>query len=267
MILSDVGGELLQRFNSNFDQLFPSGHLEYHRNDQLQNCQFQVLPVPHLSNARLSISNKRLSENRTLDKLLQDVVAILLFGSACANAKTADVLSKCEVGDYLGRPKELEQFVKQRYIWVSRITMGSRSNNLGQLAQKFVLSFLRENLGIEDVIISSNKGIPGITHTDEVTNRDTTFDVVVSKNGRYVAIEISFQVTTNSVIERKAGQSQARYNQIERAGYKIAYVIDGAGNFQRETALNTFCSYSHCTVAFSRDELNVLCAFIRGYLK
>ena len=88
----------------------------------------------------------------------------------------------------------------------------------------------------------------------------------MSKENKYVAIEVSFQVTTNSVIERKAGQAQARYTQIENAGYKIAYIIDGAGNFQRETALHTICLYSHCTVAFSRPELDVICEFIRGYL-
>lgn len=80
-------------------------------------------------------------------------------------------------------------------------------------------------------------------------------------------MEVSFQVTTNSVIERKAGQAQARYNQIDKAGYKIAYVIDGAGNFQRDTALGTICRYSHCTVAFSQSELGVLCEFIRDYLQ
>lgn len=82
-----------------------------------------------------------------------------------------------------------------------------------------------------------------------------------------MAIEVSFQVTTNSVIERKAGQAQARYKQIEDSGYKIAYVLDGAGNFQRKTALQTICSYSHCTIAFSSSELKVLCQFIEEYLK
>jgi hypothetical protein len=144
--------------------------------------------------------------------------------------------------------------------------MGSRSNNLGQLAQKFVLEYLQKNLHIDHVEFSSNGTIPDVTHTDVQTNRPTTFDIVVSKNEKYVAIEISFQVTTNSVIERKAGQAQSRYNQIDRKDYKIAYVLDGAGNFQRETALHTLCSYSHCTIAFSRSELDVLCEFLRGYL-
>ncbi len=267
VILADFGGEQLQRVNSNFEMLFPSGKLEYLWNGNPHTYSFQVLPVTNLTNSRLGISSQKLLKERKLDKLLQDVAAILIFGSACTDEITAEVLTKCELGDYLGQPEKLERFIKQRYIWVSRITMGSRSNNLGQLAQQFVLEYLEKNLDVESVNFQSNGYIPGITHTDEQTNRPTSFDIVVSKGGKYVAVEVSFQVTTNSVIERKAGQAQARYNQIEHAGYKIAYVLDGAGNFQRETALRTICSYSHCTVAFSRSELNVLCEFIRGYLK
>lgn len=267
VILADFGGEQLQRVNSNFEMLFPSGKMEYLWNGEPHTYTFQELPVSNLTNSKLSITSKKLLKERKFDKLLQDVAAILIFGSACTNEVTADVLNKCEIGNYLGQSEELERFIKQRYIWVSRITMGSRANSLGQLAQQFVLEYLEKKLGDKDIEFQSNGNIPGVTHTDEQTNRPTTFDVVVSKGNKHIAIEVSFQVTTNSTIERKAGQAQARYNQIDKAGYKIAYVVDGAGNFQRETALHTICRHSHCTVAFSRPELNVLCEFIRGYLK
>jgi len=109
--------------------------------------------------------------------------------------------------------------------------------------------------------------VPGVTHTDENTNRPTSFDLVVNYCNKYVAVEVSFQVTTNSVIERKAGQAKSRFEQIERMNYKIAYVLDGAGNFQRENALKTICSHSHCSVAFSPTELDVLYQFIFNYFK
>ncbi len=267
VILADFGGEQLQRVNSNFSMLFPSNSIEYIWNGKRHTYVFQELPVSNLTNNKLSISSKKLLKERKLDNLLQDVATILIFGSACANEITADILSKCEIGEYLGQPEKLKKFIKQRYIWVSRVTMGARSNNLGHLAQQFVLEYVDKNLDLGGVELHSNGVIPGITHTDEQTNRPTSFDIVVSKGGKIVAIEVSFQVTTNSVIERKAGQAQARHKQIEDAGYKIAYVLDGAGNFQRKSALGAICSYSHCTVAFSRPELDVLCNFIRGYLK
>ncbi|WP_442948782.1 hypothetical protein [Nostoc sp.] len=92
-----------------------------------------------------------------------------------------------------------------------------------------------------------------------------TFDIVASKEDKYVGIEVSFQVTKNSVIDRKSGQAKSRFEQIETLGYKIGYVLDGAGNLQRENALRTICSYSHCTVAFSLKELDVLCSFLKEY--
>jgi hypothetical protein len=265
VILADFGGEQLQRINTNFTTLFPSGRLEYLWKGQQCSYEFQELPVANLTNDKLSLTGKKLFQERELDPLLQDVTALLIFGSACVDETTAAILANCEIGEYLGQAEKLTRFIKQRYIWVSRITMGSKSNDLGQLAQKFVFEYVEKHLNVPQVHVMPSGIIPGVTHTDAQTNRLTTFDLVVSKDEKYVAIEVSFQVTTNSVIERKAGQAQARYHQVNNAGYKIAYVLDGAGNFQRETALQTLCSYSHCTVAFSRPELDVLCEFIRGY--
>ncbi|NJL89277.1 MAG: hypothetical protein HC916_05335 [Coleofasciculaceae cyanobacterium SM2_1_6] len=88
------------------------------------------------------------------------------------------------------------------------------------------------------------------------------FDIVVTKGDKRVGIEVSFQVNTNSTIERKAGQAAERKSLLNAAGYKIAYVIDGAGNFQRSAAISTICQYSDCTVAYSDSELNILADFL-----
>jgi hypothetical protein len=267
-VLADFGGEMLQRINSQFGVIFPSETLDYLWNGKRHAYKFKVLPVPgSLSNTRLGITGKRLLEKLPLTELLQDVIVLLIFGSACVDENAAQILSKCEIGNYLGQSDKLTKFIKQRYIMVSRITAGSQSNSLGQIAQSFVKEYLQAHFEGLGVVITTNGHLPKVTHTDELTNRPTSFDIVVSKDNKYLAVEVSFQVTTNSVIERKAGQARARYEQIENAGHKIAYVIDGAGNFQRENAINILCSYSHCTVAFSLEELNVLCDFIIEYLK
>jgi hypothetical protein len=127
-LLADFGGEQLQRINSNFEMLFPNGRMEYLWNSEFHTYTFQELPLVRLSNDHLSISSDRLFEPRKLDGLLQDVAAILIFGSACTDETTAEILQKCEICDYLGKPAELATFIKQRYIWVSRITMGSQTN-------------------------------------------------------------------------------------------------------------------------------------------
>ena len=53
---------------------------------------------------------------------------------------------------------------------------------------------------------------------------------------------------------------------MSREGHFIAYVLDGAGNFSRTSALTRLCQSSDCTVAYSDAELNVLADFIRGKL-
>jgi hypothetical protein len=265
IVLADFGGEMLQRLNSQFSSIFPLKRLDYLWNLQNYSYNFQILPVRGgLTNSKLGISGKKLLENQSLSQLHKEVIAVLLFGSSTADEKSAEILAKCEIGNYIGQPDKLEKFIKQRYIWVSRITSGSQSNTLGQITQTFVKKYLEENLEIPSVKIKPNGNIPGVSHTEDNT-RSTTFDIVVSKGDKYVGIEVSFQVTTNSVIERKAGQAKSRFEQIDTLGYKIAYVLDGAGNFQRETALRTICAYSHCTVAFSRGELDVLCNFMKQY--
>lgn len=266
-VLADFGGEMLQRINNQFSLLFPLGKIDFLWNDVRHTYRFKVLPLPGvLNNQRLGITGKRLLDQLPLNELLQDVITLLIFGNACVIEQTAQVLEKCEIGGYLGQPDRLAKFIKQRYIWVSRITRGAQANSLGQIAQGFVRDYLQANLGVDKAEVLVNGNLPGVTHTDELANRPTTFDIVVSAGSKNVAVEVSFQVTTNSVIERKAGQARSRYEQAESLGYKIAYVIDGAGNFQRESAISVLCSYSHCTVAFSLSELGVLCEFIREYL-
>lgn len=262
VVLADFGGEMLQRVNRQFEELFPSRELRYGWKGKLHSYQFKGLPVAgSLSNDRLGISGKRLLEKWPFADLMKDVVAILVHGSAIEESYVAEVLARCEIGNYLGQARKLERFVKQRYICVSRITGGAKANTLGQEAQNYVKEYLENHLCIGGVWVKRDERLPGVTDRD----LPTRFDIVVSDGNKYVAVEVSFQVTTNSTIERKAGQAQSRYHQAENAGHKIAYVLDGAGTFERENALGTLCSYSHCTVAFSQPELDVLCAFLREF--
>lgn len=267
VVLSDFGGEMLQRINTLFDSIFPRKQMRYFWNEEERIYNFKRLPIKGvLSNDKLGISGKKLLDKQPLSELHRDVVAILLFGGAATSAEVSEILSKCEVSAFLGKPDELAKYIKQRYIWVSRITGGAQANTLGQFAQNFVKEYLEKNLNVKGTKIHKNAGIPGVSHTDELTGRPTKFDLVLQHGAKkYVAIEVSFQVTTNSTIERKAGQARARFEQIDQAGHRIAYVIDGAGNFQRENAIGTICSFSHCTVAFSRDELEILCEYIRDF--
>lgn len=262
VVLTDFSGESLQRVGRESARLFPDGHLRYTWRSQPHAYRFQAIPGRALDNRHLGLDGPALLRRAPLSPLQQDAVALLLFGAAAGDAGPLADLQKCDIGALLGRPDELATFLKQRYIWVSRITGGARANALGQLAQQRVAEHLAACL--PGLTVHPGGRLPGVTQTTAQTGRDTAFDIIVTDGRRYAAVEVSFQVTTNSTIERKAGQARDRFTQIEAAGHRIAYVLDGAGNFQRESALAVICAHSHCTVAFTAPELDLLCAYLRA---
>lgn len=267
-VLADYGGETVQRLNKNFHSVFDCGKGQkiFMRSvfaDKNFRYEFQALPIKGtLSNKRLGIDGDSIGTAMPMTPMLKDLVMILLYGSNADNAVGAD-LEKCEIGNFLGKSKELDKYVRQKYIWVSRIIGGATANTQGQLAQTAVYDFLKNSLDKK----YSVKRNGTITVDGYGKPSGMPFDVVVEKDGVYVGVEISFQVTTNSTIERKAGQAQDRKKLMHAMGYNIAYVLDGAGNFQRRSAISTICKHSDCTVAYSEKEFAVLAEFIKENLQ
>lgn len=262
-VLANYGGEPIQRLGRSFSDIFKQADGDHKisftwEGDNFEYL-FECLPLRGLGNKKLLIDGEGLLlEQSELSPLFKDMIIILLFGSTSSVSHEA-ALSSCEVGTLLGKSELLEDYVKKRYIMVSRITGGATSNSLGQLAQKEVVQFLKDSLGSSYTVVSN-----GTIQLDEYEKaQGMPFDVVVTKNEKSVGIEISFQVTTNSTIERKAGQAQDRYRMMTNAGHHIAYILDGAGNFQRSSAISTICQNSECTVAYSEAEFGVLAEWIR----
>lgn len=267
VVLADYGGEPIQRLGRAFDTIFPqkndkSGYyFDFTWRGERYRYDFKSLPINGLSNKKLFIDGEGLMISRELDNLTCDMIAILLFASTSEHSENAG-LSVCEIGTMLGEEDELIKFVKQRYITVSRIMGGATANSLGQLAQSEIVNFLSEALGKEYRIIRN-----GYVFLDNYDKEGgMPFDIVVEKGLKKVGIEVSFQVTTNSTIERKAGQAAERQALMHENGYMIAYVLDGAGNFQRTSAISTLCNYSDCTVAYTSEEFWVLSNWIKSVL-
>lgn len=261
IVLSDVGGEKLQRYRSNITTFFPEGKMTFHWQDAHHTYDFKSLENCRTwTNSSLAVDGSGLAQPQDLSLAMEDAAMLLTHGGASIDPGLPDdLIEKCIIGSLIGKKRELDTFVRQRYIHVSRITGGATANQMGQLCQAYVKERLQTVLPDWDF---SRHTIPGITHTAGRT--DMSFDLVAeSPNGRYCAIEVSFQVTTNSTIERKAGQASARQQLLHAAGHKIAYVIDGAGNFQRRSALSTICQHSDCTVTFKDDELDALAKFLK----
>lgn len=263
MILTDFGSERLQRVSSNFNDIFTDNVLEYKTDDQIIKYTFTDLArKPKLTNKKLLIDNNTISKKAEFTNLYKDIITFLLFGENATDTRISRIFSNCNIGDKLGNSEELNFFIKTRYIAVSKITSGSKANDLGNYAQIYVKDYLESKLG-DKYALTINGHVPQISQNGST---ETTFDLTVERNKKYVAIEISFQETTNSTIERKAGQAHNRYELINKSGNYVAYIIDGAGNFQRKPAITTICNNSHCTVAYSEQEFDVLVSFIKEKL-
>jgi len=259
MVLSDIGGEKLMRFKKELPKIFESDTMKFAWNAKNYSYKFQTLSGNKTwSNTHLKVDGVGLSTHQKLTPVIEDITNLLLFGGAAlAENIPADIEEKCTIGTLIGHKKELDAFVRQRYIWVSRITGGATANSLGNLAQKYVIDFLQEKLPKWDF---TKKQINKISQNKRTL---LSYDIVgKSPKGKICAIEVCFQVTTNSVIERKAGQAQDRQKQLHKHGHFISYIIDGAGNFERLSALRTLCQFSDCTVTLKDSELEKLSKFL-----
>ena len=267
VVLSDFGGELIKRLGAEFIKTFPVDaktkhhYMSFTFNGENRRYKFKALPVKGLSNPKLGIDGAAIVFPRNLDDLQTDVIMLLLYGGSSTSGHLAS-LERCELGLLLGNPVEIDKYVREKYIHVSRITTGASANSLGQIAQIHVAEFLRRNLAASYKVQSNGKC--QLKGYDSVGGMP--FDIVVKRKDRFVGVEVSFQVTSNSVIERKAALAESRRALMHGEGGFIAYVLDGAGNFSRRAALTTLCQSSDCTVAYSDKELNVLVDFIRGKL-
>lgn len=261
MVLSDVGGERLQRIAKDFSKIFPAYKFEYIWNSKGYIYEFSK-DKRTWTNKSLNVEKTVLLDNNTINRDMVNAAMLLLWGSAIVNNKKVpqEIRDKCMIGQLLGKPEELDQFVKQRYILVSRITGGSTVNDLGHACEQYVKSYLVSHLSKNYVIAGHN--ITGVSHNKKDL---TTFDLIVTNgiNKKCCAIEISFQVTTNSVIERKSGLAKSRKELLNKKGHKVAYIIDGSGNFQRKNAISTISQFSDCIVNFSDSGLQELVSFIK----
>lgn len=259
IVLSDIGGEKLMRFKKELPEVFKKG-MKFIWDGKTFTYKFQTLTdKSNWNNKNLSADGEGLIKSIDLNPIMEDVCMLLLFGGSAINDNIPnEIIEKCIIGTMLGKTNELETFVKQRYIWVSRITGGAEANSLGQLTQHYVKEYLEAKLPNWSI---NKDQLPEVSQNERTS---LSVDIVVkSPSGKFCAVEVSFQVTTNSTIERKAGQAQARQELLHASGHKIAYVIDGAGNFARQSALKTISQYSDCIVTFQDSELDTLVKFLK----
>ncbi|WP_131668329.1 hypothetical protein [Psychrobacter pygoscelis] len=263
MVLTDLGGERLQRYAKDFSQLFPKGVLEFVYDDTNHIYEFSKPKKRIWNNKKLRVEKSLLLEERQIftDDML-DVCMLLIWGANTTNPiyLPDEILEKAIIGSLIGNSDKLDKYVKERYLFVSRQIGGSTANDLGYICEAYIKDKL-ENL------LPDHYNLAGHT-LENVTLNDTQltkFDLVVlnSITNRSIGIEISFQVTTNSVIERKAQNANNRQQLAHQNGHKVGYIIDGSGNFQRKSAIQNILNYSDCTVNFSENGLLKMANYIK----
>lgn len=76
VILTDFGGEMLNRVSREFNSLFPTGQLNYYWKGNECSYQFKMLPNRALSNQNLEISGKKLLKKHPLKDGQKDAIAL-----------------------------------------------------------------------------------------------------------------------------------------------------------------------------------------------
>lgn len=263
MVLTDIGGERLQRYAKDFFQLFPNGKLEFMFDDSTYTYQFSKNDKRIWHNKKLRIEKSLLLENRqTFTNDMLDVCMLLIWGANTTDPSNLpdEILEKAIIGSMIGNSDKLETYIKERYLFVSRQIGGSTANDLGYICEAYIKNKLEKML--PDYYDFDGHTLKNVTLNDAQL---TKFDLVVSnsKTNRSIGIEVSFQVTTNSVIERKAQNANNRQQLAHQHNHKVGYIIDGSGNFQRKSAIQNILNYSDCTVNFSDAGLLQMVNYIK----
>lgn len=259
MALTDIGGEALNKLTP-LNQFFPTGAIDFELDGDIQGSyQFKAIQnSTTLHNSALGVSSSQLlTEMRPLGPKGLDVVMLLMFGGLDPRSKlTPELKSIFSIGKFIGNKDLIESYVKSAYLRVSRQTGGATANALGARVQSYVAHELKQRLPTWNV--REGAVVPGIQHG----TTPTTFDVLAeSPLGQKVCIEVSFQVTTNSVIERKARESAGIYESCQHVDALLVYVVDGAGNLNvRTKAVQQLIDNSDLVVTISPGDLDLLAA-------
>ena len=110
MVLSDIGGERLQRFKKDLVTIFPSGGFEYAWRGKIYSYTF--------TSTRSTWNNKNiyveksllLSSRNDFSPEMRDVAMILIWGSSIVKNSNlpTELIEKCIIGTMLGNPFELD---------------------------------------------------------------------------------------------------------------------------------------------------------------
>ncbi len=263
MVLSDIGGEPLKRIRTGFTGIFPDAGMSYVWKGQTHKYAFKVIPTARsLTNRTLFVDGKRLHTPHGLEPLMEDVIMLILHGAAATGPIPAILKEKCILGSLMGRVGEVEDFVKQRYIWLGQTTRHIRPSQMEQLCRAHVVNMLLEELPGWTITCNGF-----IQETATSKPNDLLFDIVArSPTSQLFVIEVGFYFIAGDFLALRALQAETKANLVHKAGGKIVYVIANAYNVRQFSSLATICRHSDYIVAFTQKDMASLVKFMRANL-
>ncbi|OFX14206.1 MAG: hypothetical protein A2Z18_07965 [Armatimonadetes bacterium RBG_16_58_9] len=180
--------------------------------------------------------------------LHRDLLVVVMFGAYARELRFSS-FRRCSLGSLAGRPGACAQFFREAYLRVSPQVGGAGAVELGSKLQRRLVQELEGHLGgrVEFARTRDNRLPAAVGEGDQY---DAVYRIGPEADPRaYVAVEVAFQETTNSVIERKARQAKEARHLMERLHYKACYIVGGAGWFARPRALRTLVENSDLCVS------------------
>jgi hypothetical protein len=260
MLFSDLGWEAIKKwFGDAYAEVFPEGLLT------AQNLQ-QAIPLIRQGKIRTSSAHITSSYDYALKEAERQQIEALIFVLFYGSDVNDQVMGKCNLAVYLSDDGSLFDADSQvKYIQVSRQTGGAAAAIGGSLLEnRIAIDPITELLSTEypNLRFSMSK-----EHEFATGQRMTSDQWFVSEvNNRAVALEVSFQETTNSTIERKRRDAQNR-QRLFPINVVSAFVLDGVGTLDhRHNAVRDIIQYSDIVVSARPDQVEYLGRFIGNFL-
>ncbi len=191
------------------------------------------------------------------NNLTHDLLCILCYASQSKEFSHFETFNKCNLAIIVGDKNLLHKHLYYLPLRSTAQIKQLRAVDFGLQLEIYIRNFLAPIIETLDLHYSNGNRYYG-----------QQFDRVIEKDGKYIIIEIAFQETTNSTLERKGKQAKnGLFQQVDKNGDKLVYIVDGAGYFKRHNALSNIIEYSHFTCNVSQCNLQMLEEFIINYFK
>lgn len=249
------------------------------------------------SEFKIQLSNNNIyKQSDKDDEFFHDILNLLLYASGSEELKLFNTFESFKLGLLTGNEELLTKFLLQRSIENSSQIKQLRAVSYGNGLQREVMTRLTRELSNLGVKVALDNRYLGIQQFDIVLYKENEDEDIVlptaltmfgkktltndekeklkntraslMKNWKWAVIEVSFQETTNSTMERKSKQAaNGLYRSIQENNHQLIYLIDGAGYFRRPKVIDTILNNSHQVASLSTEGQEKILEYLKKYFE